>query len=235
MTAHDGIQAVLFDAAGTLIRPRAPIGVTYAELARAAGVELSPAAIGAAFRRTLSNMPPMVFPGEPGERSIVRERTWWRTLVLRTVEAAEPGARFPEFDAYFDRLFSHYADAEAWVTMKGAHDLLRVLRRRGKATAVVSNFDRRLPRILSGLGLTPLLDAVVLPSDAGAAKPDRGIFEHALEALSRNAAETVYVGDDPVQDIEAARAAGLHAIDVCPFANLIDLADRIAELEDSLR
>ncbi len=89
----------------------------------------------------------------------------------------------------------------------------------------MSNFDRRLVSILEGLGLAPLFDAIVLASDAAAAKPDAAIFDYALEQLGANRSDTFVVGDDPGQDLAGARRAGLRAIDVGSLANLRELVD----------
>jgi FMN hydrolase / 5-amino-6-(5-phospho-D-ribitylamino)uracil phosphatase len=43
----------------------------------------------------------------------------------------------------------------------------------------------------------------------GAAKPDRRCFEALAVALQTSADAILYVGDDPLLDVEAARAAGL--------------------------
>ena len=85
---------------------------------------------------------------------------------------------------------------------------------------MVSNFDTRLPSILDGLGLGTLLDAVVLPAEAAAAKPDAAIFALALEKLGAEPAEAIFVGNDPARDLEGARRAGLQAVDVASLATL---------------
>jgi putative hydrolase of the HAD superfamily len=92
---------------------------------------------------------------------------------------------------------------------------------------VVSNFDRRLLAILDGLGLAELLDVIVLPSDAGAAKPSPLIFRFALERLGVAADRALYVGDDAEHDVEGARRAGLESVDVRKLESLGELAARI--------
>ena len=71
------IQAVVFDAAGTLIRPREPIGETYARFARDFGVELPAARIEEAFERVWAAAPPNVYPGKPMAEAAVLEKRWW--------------------------------------------------------------------------------------------------------------------------------------------------------------
>lgn len=217
------IRAVLFDAVGTLIELREPVGETYARAAADQGVTISAWRMGDAFSRVWKASEPLVFPGaEPIELPTL-ERDWWRRLVRSTFLAADSARRVPDFDACFEGLWRHYASPAAWQLRPGAAEALGALRERGLRTAVVSNFDGRLPGLLQGLGLSPLIDAVVLPSDAGAAKPDRRIFALALRRVGAAPAEALFVGDDAEHDLEGARRAGLEAVDAAALATLRDL------------
>jgi putative hydrolase of the HAD superfamily len=217
------IRAVLFDATGTLLAPREPVGATYSRLARDQGVVLSAGQVGDAFRRAFARAGPIVFPDAAPEEVPALERDWWRRLVQETFLTADSTQRFSDFEAFFAKLWGHFASPDGWLLRPGSHELLVRLRARGLRTGVVSNFDRRLPRILAGLGLAAQLDAIVLPSDAGAAKPDRRIFALALERVRVAAAEALFVGDDAERDLEGARAAGLLAVDATALATLGDL------------
>jgi putative hydrolase of the HAD superfamily len=214
------LRAVLFDAVGTLVHLREPVGETYARCARTHGVTASADALQAAFPRALRAMPPMVFPELAPDRQRTAERDWWRAVVRATFRAAGAGERQTEIDGCFEELFTYYAGAAAWRSADGAAEVLRALRACGLRTGVVSNFDHRLPALLDALGLAPLLDVVVLPADAGAAKPDPAIFAVALERLQVRAAEAAYVGDDAHDDIAGAEHAGLRAIDVATVGDL---------------
>jgi putative hydrolase of the HAD superfamily len=174
----------------------------------------------------------MVFPGVPTEEILPLEKTWWSKVVAKTFLAANPAVRFTDFDAFFEQLFGAMSRPEAWREIPGARNLLLKLRSLRWATAIVSNFDRRLPELLRGLGLAELFDAIVLCSDVGAAKPEAAIFHRALERLEVPASRAVVVGDDEVLDIEGARAAGLRAIDVRSLAKLDELLDQLAALPD---
>lgn len=214
------IRAVLFDAAGTLIHLREPVGETYARFAGAHGMALPAAALQSAFPRALRAMPPMVFPGlDPGQTR-ERERAWWRAVVRAVFEAAGAGALGADFDRCFARLFAHFAGPGAWRSAAGAVELLAALRARGLRTGVVSNFDHRLPALLEALALAPQLEVIVLPGEAGAAKPDRRIFAYALTRLGIDAGEAVYVGDDAQDDVLGSEGAGLRAIDVTALPGL---------------
>ncbi len=220
-------RAVLFDAAGTLIRLREPVGATYARLARRFGVRVDPAHLAAAFAAVFRRMPAMVFPGESAAAVAAHERGWWHAMVAAVFRSAAPAAHFADFEAFFDALFRLYQDPSAWLAVPHAHAVLTALRQRGLRVGMVSNFDHRLPALLDGLGLAPLLEVVVRPADAGAVKPDARIFAVALARLAVLPAQALYVGDDAEHDIAGARAAGLRALDMADLEDLRGLLDVI--------
>jgi len=78
--------------------------------------------------------------------------------------------------------------------------------------AVVSNFDSRLLPILRELGIEELTDVVVYSTGCGAAKPDRQIFDHAMDALGSTPETTLHVGDNLHADYHGASAAGMTAV-----------------------
>jgi putative hydrolase of the HAD superfamily len=216
-------RAVLFDAAGTLIDPRVPIGDTYARIAEKYGAGMSAWRVGDAFARVWRSAPAMVYPGLAPDASARREREAWRAIVRQTYLAADSAIRPSDFDACFEELFAHYATGAAWRVRAGAIEALTELRARGFATGVISNFDSRLRGILGDLELAPLLDLIWLPSDAGVAKPDPAMFTGALSALGLTAERALFVGNDAERDLEGARAAGLRPVDVASLATLADL------------
>ncbi|HJO23259.1 MAG: HAD-IA family hydrolase [Myxococcota bacterium] len=217
------IRAVLFDAAGTLIETREPVGGVYARHARKHGVEISARRLGEAFARVFEAAPPLVFPGLGTEERGEQERGWWRARVHETFRAADSAQRPDDFEALFEGLWRHFSDPGEWKTRRDAAETLVRLRAQEIQTGVVSNFDGRLPGILGGLGLLSLLDTVVLPADAGAAKPDPRIFAMALERLAVRPEDSIFVGNDAQRDLAGARAAGLRAVDATALATLADL------------
>ena len=209
MNQDAALRAVLLDAAGTLIDVARPLGDAYSRLARDYGGDLDPDTMTSGFRTAFADTPPMAFPGRAGPDLDRAERGWWRAVVERVTRAAG-GVR--EFDAYFDRLYAHYASAPAWRVYPEVPEVLAALRERDLALAVVSNFDSRLSPLLDALGLAPFFDAVVCSGAVGAAKPDRAIFVHALAVLGVEASQALHVGDSRVADYDGARAAGIEAL-----------------------
>jgi putative hydrolase of the HAD superfamily len=224
------IQAVLFDAAGTLIRLREPVGETYARFARRWGVALPASRIEEAFARVMAQARPEPQPGEPLATAAAREEAWWSARVRETFRAADAEARFSDFGACFDALFAHYGSAAAWLLAPGTEEALDELAARGLRLAVVSNFDQRLRGLLQELGVHARFEALTLPADAGAAKPNRAIFEVALKRLGLAPHRAAYVGDRAEEDVAAAEGVGLHAVNVSGLATLAEIPARIAAL-----
>ena len=85
-----------------------------------------------------------------------------------------------------------------------ARPALAILRERFTLIAV-TNGNADLRRV----GLDDLFDGHINAAMAGAAKPDRPIFDAAVRAGGAAAHETVHVGDHPLYDVHGAREAGL--------------------------
>jgi len=222
-------RALLFDVVGTLLRPRERVGVTYARHAARYGVRCSAAELDAAFADALRTAPPMVFPDAAPEDIPALERGWWRECVRTTLRTGCGGCDpasdlpFPDFETCFGELFDFYAGTDAWQPLPGVERALAELAGRGIRLAVVSNFDQRLPALLAALDLRAWFEFVLLPAEVRAAKPERAIFDAAVTRLGLPREQIALVGDDPEQDLAAARAAGLRAIDVTELATLRDL------------
>jgi putative hydrolase of the HAD superfamily len=65
---------------------------------------------------------------------------------------------------------------------------------------------------LQAIGMAHHFKASIAAHTFGRAKPDPAIFHAACEALDVLPRQTVYVGDDPVLDVQAAKSAGLTAV-----------------------
>lgn len=99
---------------------------------------------------------------------------------------------------------------------------LEALQELGLPLAVLSNFGTHLGGLLARLGLLRFFEFVVVSAEVGLAKPDRRIFDLAVDRAGLPRQRMLYVGDHVGDDIEGARAAGLDAV-------LIDRRDRQPE------
>jgi HAD superfamily hydrolase (TIGR01509 family) len=122
-------------------------------------------------------------------------------------------------DAFID------AEHEVWrpahSVLASAQALLEALRSRGVRTGLVANSwpdpGRVLRRDAEAFGLAGLLDVMVFSEEVGARKPDPAIFLHACSRLGVEAADTMYVGDNLVTDVQGAADVGMTTIQALWF------------------
>lgn len=227
-------EVVLFDAAGTLFELRRPVGETYSAAAAQHGVDLPAWRLDDAFARVMRRATPMVFADAAPREIAELERSWWRDVVRQVLMATDSTTRFPEqrngspgFDAFFADLWSEYAGDAAWALREGCVETLTELRASDLRLGVVSNFDHRLDSLLEVLGIADFFEIVLRPGLVGSAKPEARLFEATLSQLGAAAASARYIGDDPEVDGTAARACGIHFIDVAELVSLRELPARI--------
>ena len=203
------VRGVSFDATGTLlICPRR--GEIYAEVLARHGLALSGDEIDRSFRTAWSEFDCRLERGEDRYSSHPGgARGFWRELLERSCALLGKEAPGPFAAA---ELFARFERADAWELRPGVRAVLAELRRRGRRVAVTSNWDRRLSRVLSNLGLGAAIDAVVCSEDVGSAKPAETIFLAACRELDLAPASVLHVGDARIEDREGAEAAGLQAL-----------------------
>jgi putative hydrolase of the HAD superfamily len=79
--------------------------------------------------------------------------------------------------------------------------------------ALVTNGAPKIQREkLEATGMRSHFAAVLISAEIGIGKPDRRIFDAALEAIGTSASDAVMVGDSIARDIVGARGAGLRTI-----------------------
>ncbi|MGB3311985.1 MAG: HAD family hydrolase [Nodosilinea sp.] len=205
-------QVIFLDAVGTLFGVKGSVGAIYADLAQHHGIEADPATLNQAFFRAFKAAPEMAFPGSDPATVPEQEYRWWRVIAQQTFSSTGVLDRFVDFDSFFADLYAHFATAEPWVLYPDVPPALDRWRRRGIALGVISNFDTRLYQVLEELNLATYLSSVTLSSEAGAAKPDPLIFATALQKHRCDASQAWHVGDSTNDDVEGAKAAGLHGI-----------------------
>ena len=213
-------QALSFDAAGTLFELAEPVGHTYARLALASGVDLPQAALQQGFRNAWKKYSDVLKVG------IGDDRAFWRRLVGETFASASAAqSTFPVeiSDHLFDTIFDYYANGSAWRLYPETDAVLRRFSDK-LPMVVISNFDRRLRRVLDELGIIEYFDAVIISDEHGFRKPHRELFSVALNILQLSPAHLLHVGDDPRCDWQGAETAGCQAFRLDrPGASLIDL------------
>jgi HAD superfamily hydrolase (TIGR01549 family) len=131
----------------------------------------------------------------------------------------QPFGDFPGFEAFFDEVFELFRHADAWDVLPGLHQTLDALREDGRKLGVISDMDARLHDVLNVLGLHDHFEIVCLSFRTGYAKPDRRLYDAAVQRANARASSCVHVGDSVAKDIEPALAAGLFAVHLADADN----------------
>jgi len=111
--------------------------------------------------------------------------------------------------------------AEFWHLRNGARDLLRGACKRGLRVIVVSNVPWDIRPLFTQAGLRDHVHGFALSCEVGSEKPDKLIFEHAIDLAGCAPSEAVLVGDDPVTD-SGALGLGIPVILVPPCRDSTD-------------
>lgn len=107
------------------------------------------------------------------------------------------------------RVYDEFGDPARWRAYDDVLPALERVRERGARIGLISNWDRRLAGLFTGLGFGRLLDVIVSSAEVGLHKPDPRIFEYALAELGVEPQEAAHVGDHVYADVLGAQAVGM--------------------------
>jgi putative hydrolase of the HAD superfamily len=196
------MQAVVFDAAGTLIRPAAGVAETYASIARNFGVDLPVEVIAERFQESRER----IF--RRAERCVAsdrQERRHWQLLVNSVFR------EHPDTQPLFEALWAWYARPESWSVYDDVAGVLTQLHQQGVRAVIASNFDRRLTAICEGLPDLAGIRDIFCSAEVGYCKPDVRFYKAIAARLGARPSRMLMIGDDPVNDVQAAIQAGWQA------------------------
>jgi YjjG family noncanonical pyrimidine nucleotidase len=140
-------------------------------------------------------------------------------LTMDQARAARMGALF----AAFDRRISEPEALEIAMRYRrehqnnrrlvdGARELLDALAGQSRLGIVTNNSVAEQMEKLRTLDIGRYFDTLVMSEDVGVAKPDKRIFEIALERMGAKPHETLMIGDSYTNDVGGAANAGIAAI-----------------------
>lgn len=208
----DRPQVIFLDAVGTLFGVRGSVGEQYAIVAQQFDVTLAPAAIDQAFIQSFKAAGVPTFGQTEPDQLQAKEYTWWFNIAVDTFKTANAFCYFPDFGEFFAALYDHFETAAPWFVYDDVLPMLQRWQQLGISLGIVSNFDSRLYSVLRSLHLTPYFASITISTEVGIAKPDRAIFEVALQKHHCLASAAWHIGDSFTEDYQAARSAGLRGI-----------------------
>jgi HAD superfamily hydrolase (TIGR01662 family) len=210
------IRAVLFDVDFTIAKPGPDLGPEgYQRLGRRYGLELDPSRYDEARHRAFEEL----------ERhpELEHDEEIWVLFTERIIRGmGEGGERAYECAVEMTRAWEHAHNFDLY---EDVLPTLAMLRQHGLRIALVSNTARDLEQFVRHHALD--VDVALSSRAHGRVKPHASIFLAVLERLAVEPPAAAMVGDTPEDDVEGARALGMHAF-------LLDRENRYPQIEGRL-
>lgn len=209
-------QAIFFDAGYTLLYLYPSSGEVVAGVCRELGLDLDPVQANEVLRRHYRGAREEVYLQGNFSTSPERTRDFWYGVYQGALE--ELGLK-DGFHHYCEAILAELQQSKHYRLFPDVYPTLSWLKARGYALGIISNFDPSLVDLLQDLSISGYFDHHFISSLVGVEKPDRRIFEIAIEAVGLPPGALVMVGDDLVADVCGAQAVGMGGI-------LLDRRDR---------
>jgi len=150
----------------------------------------------------------------------------WKDEVYKILieEFAISGWSVAELTTSYELCFSGFCQPK-----QGAIAAVKILHQEGFKLGLISNGKSPFQeRNFNSLGISGFFDTVIVSAAVGLRKPDRAIFELAVQELGIRLPEAIFVGDNPIADIQGSKQAGMHSVyiprygeDLCKDADAV--------------
>lgn len=194
------IKAVLFDLGGTLVKT-IEVPEIYRRILSLYGVDVSAEEIWEAHTANEEKARYYI------EAQLEMGNQYWYDWNRTVLESLGYGER----SLFLGKMiFDHWWDYAGLELYPDVMETIGALREKGVLVGILTNgFKYDYSEILEILGLSDFFDLVMGPDSCGCGKPDRRIFQYALDTLGLDPSEVVYVGNDYEKDYIGARDAGM--------------------------
>ena len=209
------VKAVLFDVNGTLVdivtdEQRDGVYRAIGHVLAYSGIHLRCGQVREIYFATLHQLREQSPEKHPEFDAVAV----WRTIVERHATAytrSLPTDRVEQLPLFLTELHRSLARRRLrrYPHVRAVLNELRGRYRLGVVTDGQSAYAR--PE-LDELGLLDYFDTIVVSGDLGFRKPDKRMFDTALDTLDLNPEHAVYIGNDTFRDIHGAQHAGLRTV-----------------------
>ena len=184
-----------------------------------------------------------------GERALAKERiilpednffTLLQKKITIQLHYLETSLLLIQFDSDATRKqtiqrLATYCDDFARQHVQQSAQVLEQLKQRGHRFIMVSNFYGNLHQVLSTYAIDHYFDSIIESAVVGIRKPDPAIYLLAARCIGSTPENCAYVGDNPVRDVEGAKAAGFGAMVLFEDAGTADREGKAPTVQPDFR
>ena len=209
------IRAIAFDVNGTLIRIQTEDGDeqifrSAAHFLTYQGIDLHRDQIRDLYFQTMKEQ----LRASPEEYPEFDAVGIWRSIIdghMTDFTRALPAGKLRQMPLFLAEMARGIARQRLGL-YPSVRDVLDVLRGRYPLAVVTDAQSANARGELHKVGLLGYFGPVVVSGDYGYRKPDRRLFQFAIDGMNVAAGNTLYVGNDMYRDIHGAREAGMQTV-----------------------
>ena len=173
---------LIFDAGGVLVFPDFNM---LAKIANQAGIQTSPDDIAQEHASLFRS-----FDDYISKNQQIPKIQYFLDIFKQVTDSEDNAKTASKLTQKVDKQKHIWTITQPWVK-----ESLIKLKEQGYKMSVISNSDGRVEQILTNLGHREYFEIVIDSAVVGVEKPDKRIFEIALQQLNWNPSETIYIGD----------------------------------------
>jgi len=209
-TLGQKLRAVFFDAGLTLIRSELPLAERCAQTARTYGFSVTSEQVEKALPSAMSKMLQSHRDDPNIWSSDAKVARLWREYYINVFrEVGVDG----DLETCAEEIYAQYNRPGAWTLYPDVLPTLQNLNEQKYIIGVISDWSSNLPaEILLPLGVGPYIDFMVVSTIQREAKPGAGLYREALARANVGPEQAIHVGDNYINDILGARAAGIPGV-----------------------
>ena len=211
-------RAVFFDVGETLVHVEPSFAELFVTVLAGEGHERSLEDVREASAHIYARFSEAARERSMWTTSPERSRDFWTSVYERMLGALD----VPTGDGIAATLHREFTRLENYVLFEDVRPTLARLERAGLLLGIVSNFEAWLEEWFGVHELVEIFPVRVISGIEGIEKPDERIYRLALERAEVEAAESVYVGDNPEFDVAPPASLGM-------FAVLVDRRERFPD------
>ena len=201
------VKFITLDLFETCIHIRPSLSFHYMRVARKYGIDLNQQIVESNFRSVYKTMK-RDFSHLYYDRKTAQE--WWYRVAYRTIvlSGAASNTQATQVDHITKELFEEFKTTRCWDVYPDALDFLDYCREKGLPMVGISNFDGRLPFLLSKLSLSRYFAFILTLAD----KPNTKCFEKALKHSNCSPTQSCHIGDSVEEDCVPALSMGMKSV-----------------------